>query len=125
MKTLVEKFTEQMKALSEAKDRNFGSNPADMQEMFEDVLADDNFAGKLMLLYVKRIMGSMGDFIESMDAIVKDIIGVDPQKVNPNSTAQLLPWLTARGYPYTSLSKELVKKALSEDPDMEDVDLDD
>ena len=46
---------------------------------------------------------------------------------NPNSTAQLLPWLKARGYPYTSLSKELVKKALSEDPDpdMEAVDLDD
>ena len=44
---------------------------------------------------------------------------------NPNSSAQLLPWLQERGYPYASLGKELVKKALSEEPDMEDVDLDD
>ena len=36
---------------------------------------------------------------------------------NPNSSAQLLPWLTERGYPYTSLGKELVKKALNEEPD--------
>lgn len=47
---------------------------------------------------------------------------------NPNSPAQLLRWLTERGYPYTSLGKELVKKALSEDPDTEaetDNDVDD
>jgi DNA polymerase len=50
-----------------------------------------------------------------------ELTGLD----NPNSTAQLLPWLKARGYPYTSLSKELVKKALSEDPDAEVIDVDD
>lgn len=44
---------------------------------------------------------------------------------NPNSTAQLLPWLTERGYPYTSLGKELVKKALNEEPDGETEDVDD
>ncbi len=36
---------------------------------------------------------------------------------NPNSPAQLLRWLRERGYPYTSLGKELVKKALNEEPD--------
>lgn len=51
---------------------------------------------------------------------LKGLTGLD----NPNSTAQLLPWLTERGYPYTSLGKELVKKALDEEPDMEDLDTD-
>lgn len=40
---------------------------------------------------------------------------------NPNSSAQLLPWLRERGYPYTSLGKELVLKALNEEPDSEAV----
>lgn len=44
---------------------------------------------------------------------------------NPNSSAQLLPWLQGRGYPFASLGKELVKKALAEEPDMEDLDNDD
>jgi DNA polymerase bacteriophage-type len=54
---------------------------------------------------------------------LKTLTGLD----NPNSTAQLLPWLQERGYPYTSLGKELVKKALDEEPDgeAEDVDNDD
>jgi DNA polymerase len=39
---------------------------------------------------------------------------------NPNSVKQLLAWLTARGYPYTGLGKELVKKALNDEPDPED-----
>ena len=52
---------------------------------------------------------------------LRDLTGLD----NPNSTAQLLPWLTERGYPYTSLGKELIKKALNEEPDMEDLDTDD
>lgn len=38
---------------------------------------------------------------------------------NPNSPAQLLKWVKERGYPYTGLSKELVKKALNEEPDAE------
>ena len=41
---------------------------------------------------------------------------------NPNSPAQMLAWLTERGYPYTSLGKELVLKALKEDPDGEATD---
>jgi DNA polymerase bacteriophage-type len=52
---------------------------------------------------------------------LKVLTGLD----NPNSSAQLLPWLRSRGYPYTSLGKELVKKALSEEPDGEDIDHDD
>lgn len=48
---------------------------------------------------------------------LKTLTGLD----NPNSSAQLLPWLRERGYPYTSLGKELVLKALKEDPDGEDV----
>lgn len=51
------------------------------------------------------------------NARLRELTGLD----NPNSSAQLLPWLTERGYPYTSLGKELVKKALSEEPDMEDL----
>ena len=34
---------------------------------------------------------------------------------NPNSPTQLLKWVTARGYPYTGLAKELVLKALKEE----------
>lgn len=53
---------------------------------------------------------------------LKTLTGLD----NPNSGAQLLPWLRERGYPYTSLGKELVKKALKEDPDSgAEIDLDD
>jgi DNA polymerase bacteriophage-type len=50
---------------------------------------------------------------------LKDLTGLD----NPNSNVQLLGWLRERGYPYTSLGKELVKKALKEEA--EDVDNDD
>jgi len=39
---------------------------------------------------------------------------------NPNSPKQLLEYVRARGYPFTGLGKELVKKALNEDPDPED-----
>ena len=46
---------------------------------------------------------------------LRDLTGLQ----NPNSSAQLLPWLRSRGYPYTSLGKELVKKALNEEPDGE------
>lgn len=46
---------------------------------------------------------------------LKELTGLD----NPNSNTQLLPWLRERGYPYTSLGKELVKKALAEEPDDE------
>lgn len=48
---------------------------------------------------------------------LKILTGLD----NPNSGAQLLPWLRERGYPYTSLGKELVLKALKEEPDGEAV----
>ena len=44
---------------------------------------------------------------------------------NPNSPAQLLAWVKERGYPYAGLSKELVMKALKEDPGMGGVDVDD
>lgn len=47
---------------------------------------------------------------------LKALTGLD----NPNSPAQLLVWLKERGYPYGGLSKELVLKALKEDPDEED-----
>lgn len=33
---------------------------------------------------------------------------------NPNSPAQLLKWAVERGYPYTSLGKELVRRAVTE-----------
>lgn len=36
---------------------------------------------------------------------------------NANSPAQLLKWVSERGYPYNGLGKELVKKAISEIPD--------
>jgi len=39
---------------------------------------------------------------------------------NPNSPAQLLEWVRERGYPYTGLAKELVKKSLNEEPNPED-----
>lgn len=50
---------------------------------------------------------------------LKELTGLD----NPNSSAQLLPWLRARGYPYTSLSKELVKKALNDEPNEDGEDI--
>jgi len=42
---------------------------------------------------------------------LKDLTGLE----NPNSPAQLLKWVSERGYPYGGLGKELVKKALEED----------
>lgn len=36
---------------------------------------------------------------------------------NPNSTAQLLPWLQDRGYPFADLQKDTVKKAVREAAD--------
>lgn len=41
---------------------------------------------------------------------MKAISGLD----NPNSGAQLLPWLKANGYPYSDLQKETVEKALNQ-----------
>lgn len=49
--------------------------------------------------------------LESADAL-KALTGLE----NPNSPAQLLAWVRDRGYPYTGLGKELVQKALKEDP---------
>lgn len=43
---------------------------------------------------------------------LKTLTGLD----NPNSPAQLLKWVKERGYPYGGLAKELVTKALREDP---------
>jgi DNA polymerase len=51
---------------------------------------------------------------------LKALTGLD----NPNSPQQLLTWLKERGYPYNGLGKELVHKALKEDPDEEE-DIDD
>lgn len=45
----------------------------------------------------------------------KELTGLE----NPNSPAQLLKWLSERGYPYSSIGKELVKKAINELPDGE------
>ncbi len=46
---------------------------------------------------------------------LKDVTGLE----NPNSPAQLLKWVTARGYPFNSLGKELVTKAVLQMPDGE------
>jgi DNA polymerase bacteriophage-type len=43
---------------------------------------------------------------------------------NPNSPVQLLKWVRERGYPFTGLAKELVKKALSYEPDEKGQDID-
>jgi DNA polymerase len=42
---------------------------------------------------------------------LKSLTGLE----NPNSPAQLLKWVTERGYPYNGLGKELVLKALKEE----------
>ncbi|HGW8780156.1 TPA: hypothetical protein ACQTZL_003763 [Pseudomonas aeruginosa] len=39
---------------------------------------------------------------------------------NPNSTSQLLPWLQDRGYPFSDLVKDTVKKVLREDKQARD-----
>ena len=44
---------------------------------------------------------------------------------NANSPAQLLKWLRERGYPFGGLAKELIQKALKEEPDGAEVDVDD
>lgn len=46
---------------------------------------------------------------------LKEVTGLE----NPNSPAQLLKWVSARGYPFTSLGKELVTKAVLQMPDGE------
>jgi DNA polymerase len=53
--------------------------------------------------------------LEGVEAL-KELTGLE----NPNSPAQLLAWVRERGYPFTGLGKELVKKALNEEPDAED-----
>ena len=42
---------------------------------------------------------------------MKQVTGLE----NPNSPAQLLKWVSERGYPYDGLGKELVKKALEDE----------
>lgn len=37
---------------------------------------------------------------------------------NPNSTTQLIPWLRERGYPFTDLRKDTVKKVLAENAEL-------
>jgi DNA polymerase bacteriophage-type len=58
--------------------------------------------------------------IENYDEL-KRLTGLD----NPNSPAQLLGWLQERGYPFGGIGKELLKKALNEDPDPEDKNIND
>jgi DNA polymerase bacteriophage-type len=43
---------------------------------------------------------------------LKTLTGLD----NPNSPSQLLAWLQKRGYPYGGIGKELIKKALHDEP---------
>lgn len=38
---------------------------------------------------------------------------------NPNSTQQLIPWLQDRGYPFSDLKKDTVKKVLTENEELE------
>lgn len=49
--------------------------------------------------------------LEASDDL-KTLTGLD----NPNSPAQLLKWVQERGYPYGGLAKELVQKALKDEP---------
>lgn len=49
-----------------------------------------------------------GELLEEM----RDLTGVE----NPNSPAQLLPWLKDRGYQFGDLGKDTVSKSLREDP---------
>jgi len=53
---------------------------------------------------------------------LKDVTGLE----NPNSPAQLLKWVQERGYPFNSLAKEMVKKAIAQhdgvEPEDEDED---
>lgn len=51
---------------------------------------------------------------------MRDVTGLD----NPNSGAQLLPWLRARGYPFTDLQKDTVKKVIREYENKTCLDLD-
>lgn len=51
---------------------------------------------------------------------LKSLTGLD----NPNSPAQLLKWVQERGYPYGGLGKELVLKALKDEPDGGSIDVD-
>lgn len=44
---------------------------------------------------------------------LRDLTGL----ANPNSGAQMLPWLQARGYPFSDLVKDTVKKVLKESRD--------
>jgi DNA polymerase len=46
---------------------------------------------------------------EELKKMMQDITGLS----NPNSPAQLQPWLNERGYPFDNLRKENVKKALA------------
>lgn len=48
-------------------------------------------------------------------AQLKEVTGLE----NPNSPIQLLKWVVARGYPFNSLGKELVKKAVEQMQDGE------
>lgn len=60
------------------------------------------------LQFVKNGIAIVDRERERILSEMKQITGLE----NPNSNTQLLKWLRAQGYPFTSLGKEFVKRAL-------------
>lgn len=56
---------------------------------------------------------------DRLQALAHQQLGELTGLANANSVQQLLKWVSERGYPYNSLGKELVTKAISEMPDGE------
>lgn len=60
--------------------------------------------------YVENALWMAAQRKQELIAEMTDVTGL----ANPNSGAQMLPWLRSRGYPFNDLQKDTVKKVLKE-----------
>jgi len=142
-KRLINKFSKPQKITSKNPHvwRNWDTDPEDWRLFGEyckqDVVAETALKQKLLPFYVPewewqlyeidQAINDRGlpvdrDFVENAIEMTKrrrDELREQMEEItglaNPNSVAQLLPWLQERGYRYDDLGKDTVVKALNED----------
>lgn len=86
--------------------------------VFQSWLLDQKINGRGMPIDLEMCKWANWEAERLQDVSQQDLIKLTGLE-NPNSVKQLLEWVSERGYPYNSLGKEMVKKAVEEMPDGE------
>lgn len=84
--------------------------PEDEWELYELDQEINDRGLPIDMLFVRNALAMALRRKEELVAEMRDLTGL----MNPNSPAQLTPWLRARGYPFSDINKDTVKKVLTE-----------